>query len=89
MPLGDAGRRLAVRGDFCEKNKKDFASSKIVSNFALSKNGEVASCIPVQVALFQVDKHVGQLSVGGRNAMQSEEKLTKKGKNIIVSKIKK
>lgn len=39
--------------------KKNFANLKIVSNFALSKNGEVASCIPVQVALSQIDKHWG------------------------------
>ena len=56
--------------------KKYFASLKIVSNFALSKNGDIVPCLPVQGAYSQVDKHGGQLSVGGRNAMQSEEKLT-------------
>jgi hypothetical protein len=69
--------------------KNNFASSKNVSNFALSKNGEVAPCLPVQVALSQIDKHGDQLSVGGRNVMQSEEKLTILNINIIVSKIKK
>ncbi|MBR6844072.1 MAG: hypothetical protein IKM79_03115 [Bacteroidales bacterium] len=85
----NTGRKRIFSGKGCEKNKKDFASFEKVCNFALSKNGEDASCIPVQVALFQVDKHVGQLSVGGRNAMQSAEKLKEKRKNIIVSKIKK
>jgi hypothetical protein len=58
--------------------KKNFAGSKIVSNFALSKNGDAVPCLPVQGAHSQVDKHGGQLSVGGQNAMQSEEKLTKR-----------
>ena len=65
--------------------KKYFASSKIVSNFALSKNGDIASCLPVQGAYSQVDKCGGQLSVSGQNTMQSEEKLTKRNINIIVS----
>ena len=69
--------------------KKYFASSKIVSNFALSKNGDIAPCLPVQGAYSQVDKCGGQLSVGGQNAMQSEEKRIVLNKNIIVSKIKK
>ena len=75
---------------FSVQNVKNFfVSSKIVSNFALSKNGDVVPCLPVQGARSQVDKYGGQLSVSGQNAMQSEEKLTKKEKNIIVSKIKK
>ena len=54
--------------------KKYFASLKIVSNFALSKNGDIVPCLPVQGTYSQVDKRGGQLSVSGQNAMQSEEK---------------
>ena len=48
-----------------KKIKKYFAGWKNVRNFALSKNGDVVPCIPVQGALSQVDTYVGQLSVGG------------------------
>ena len=65
--------------------KKYFASLKNVSNFALSKNGDIVPCLPVQGAYSQVDKCGGQLSVSGQNTMQSEEKLTKRNINIIVS----
>ncbi|MBP5528289.1 MAG: hypothetical protein J6X79_07570 [Bacteroidales bacterium] len=71
------------------RQKKYFVSSKNVSNFALSKNGDIVPCIPVQGTYSQVGTHVDQLSVSGRNVVQPEEKLTKKEKNIIVSKIKK
>ena len=56
--------------------KKYFASLKNVSNFALSKNGDIVPCYTRQGAYSQVDKHGDQLSVSGQNAMQSEEKLT-------------
>ena len=50
-----------------KKIKKYFAGWKNVRNFALSKNGKVAPCLPVQVALFQIATYVDQLSVSGQN----------------------
>jgi hypothetical protein len=45
--------------------------------------------LPVQSILYQIDRHNGRLSVNGQNVTQSEEILTRKQKNTIVSKNKK
>ena len=56
---------------FWKNYEINFVGWKNVRNFALSKNGASAFGLPVQMPVHQIGKHVGQLSVGGRNMRQS------------------
>jgi hypothetical protein len=91
----ETGNDSKINELFCVENKENndydsFASIAKLTEMLKEKDkeinsGEVVPCLPVQVTLFQIDKHGDQLSVSGQKVMQSEEKLTKRNINIIVS----
>jgi len=62
-----------VEPKFWKNYEINFVGWKNVRNFALSKNGASAFGLPVQMPVHQIGKHVGQLSVGGRNVHHSRE----------------